>query len=199
MKFEQAFFEAAFGTGKQLPASEVPEVAFSGRSNVGKSSLLNRLFNRKSLARVSATPGKTVTVNFYRVGEARLVDLPGYGYAKRPQAERRRWSELMETYFSGTRDIRLVVQLIDMRHPPTADDMQMLEFLGHMGIPFVIALTKSDKLNKTERIHRLEGFRKKLSFLDPTAVTLPFSSVKGEGVEELKCLIESHVAEKRQE
>lgn len=193
MKFEQAVFEAAFGTGKQLPPSAVPEVAFSGRSNVGKSSLLNKLFNRKSLARVSATPGKTITVNFYRVGEARMVDLPGYGYAKRSQAERRRWSELMETYFSGTRDIRLVVQLIDMRHPPTEDDFQMLEFLRHMEIPFVIALTKSDKLNKTERARRLEGFREELAFLDPPPVSVPFSSAKGEGVEELKRLIEAEL------
>ena len=136
MNLQTAAFEAAYGTFSQLPPSNLPEIAFSGRSNVGKSSLLNRLFNRKSLARVSSVPGKTVTINFYSVGDVRFVDLPGYGYAKVPKAEKLRWAEMMEGYFNSDRDIKLVVQLVDMRHPPTKDDLQMLAFLRENKIPF---------------------------------------------------------------
>ena len=123
MRFDNAFFERSCGTLEQLTASDMPEVAFSGRSNVGKSSMLNKLLSRKALARTSSVPGKTVTLNFYRVDSVRFVDLPGYGFAKAPQKEKERWGRMTEGYFSSGRDIRLVVQLIDMRHPPTADDI----------------------------------------------------------------------------
>lgn len=193
MNLQKAVFEAAYGTFAQLPASDLPEIAFSGRSNVGKSSLLNRLFNRKSLARVSSVPGKTVTINFYNIGDARFADLPGYGYAKVPKSEKKRWAEMMEGYFNSQRDIRLVVQLIDMRHPPTADDLQMLDFLRENGIPFVVALTKSDKLKKKEYDARLESVREELDFVTPEHL-IPFSAVTGAGREELLAVIQAFVA-----
>lgn len=190
MNYNKAEFEAAFGTLRQLPPSDKIEVAFAGRSNVGKSSLLNKIFNRKSLARVSSVPGKTITVNFYSVDGNRLVDLPGYGYAKASPGEKRRWAELMEGYFKSSRDIRLVVQLIDMRHKPSADDMTMLAFLRDRGIPFVIALTKCDKLNKTQYGQRLEALQTELAdYGDITKI--PCSAVNGTGVEELKKVIDA--------
>ena len=144
MNYNKATFDRAFGISAQLPPADGIEIAFAGRSNVGKSSLLNRLFNRKSLARVSSVPGKTVTVNFYDVDGVHFVDLPGYGYAKISKAEKKRFGELMEGYFQSGRPIRLVVQLIDMRHAPTADDLQMIDFLQQIGLPFVVVLTKAD-------------------------------------------------------
>ena len=185
MKLNGAAFEAAYGTAAQLPASSLPEIVFAGKSNVGKSSLLNKLFNRKGLARVSAVPGKTTTVNFFRAGDVRFADLPGYGYAKRSKAEIERWSELMEGYFSGGRDIRLVVQLLDMRHPPTKDDETMLRFLAESGYPFAAALTKCDKLKPTERKNRRAYFQT-LSLLAPARAVIETSAETGEGMEELK-------------
>lgn len=192
MNYNLAYYEASYGTSKQLPESDLPEIAFSGRSNVGKSSLLNKITNRKQLARVSGTPGKTVTVNFFRVGDVRLVDLPGYGYARVSESEKKRWADLMEGYFQSGRNIKLVIQLIDMRHEVPEYDADMLRFVQEAEIPFVIALTKSDKLNKTERTNRLESLKNELAFLgDYTAI--PFSSTKGEGVEQLRKVIESAV------
>ena len=189
MNYNKAQFEAAFGTLRQLPPSDKKEVAFAGRSNVGKSSLLNKIFNRKSLARVSSVPGKTITVNFYAVDAIRLVDLPGYGYAKAAPGEKRRWAELMEGYFKTGRDIRLVVQLIDMRHKPSEDDQTMLAFLREMGYPFVIALTKCDKLNKTQYQQRLDALQTELAAYEDIP-KIPCSAVKGTGVEELKKIID---------
>ena len=163
MRWENAVFESAAGLSSQLPSSSVPEIVFSGRSNVGKSSLINRLAGRKSLARTSATPGKTATINFYRLDGARLVDLPGYGYARVSDSERRRWSELIEGYFNDDRDVRLVVQLLDIRHTPSKDDFQMLEYMVEREIPFIAVLTKADKLNKTERAQRLAAFEQELA------------------------------------
>ena len=189
MKIESAVFEMSFGQSGQLPPSTMPEIVFSGRSNVGKSSLINKLLNRKSLARVSATPGKTATINFYRLDTMRLVDLPGYGYAKVSYSEQQRWAELMEGYFNDERDLRLVVQLIDMRHPPTSDDMKMLDFLAEREIPFIIALTKADKLKKTEREKRLHSLEYELA--DFIGVKLiPFSSENGEGVGEIRDILD---------
>ena len=185
MKFDNAQFETSFGTAGQLRASDLPEIAFSGRSNVGKSSLLNRLMGRKSLARVSSMPGKTVTINFFKLDNCRLVDLPGYGYAKVSHSEKIRWAELMESYFSSNRDLRLVVQLIDMRHNPSAQDLDMIKYMIDNGIPFVVALTKCDKLNKTERMKQLESICGILTEYGSISV-IPFSATKGEGVEELR-------------
>ena len=122
MNYNKVEFEAAFGTLKQIPESDLPEIVFAGRSNVGKSSMLNRLFNRKNLARVSSMPGKTITINFFKVENVRIVDLPGYGYAKVAKGEKRRWAEMIEGYFQSPRNIKLVVQLVDMRHKPSEDD-----------------------------------------------------------------------------
>ncbi|MCI6245671.1 MAG: ribosome biogenesis GTP-binding protein YihA/YsxC [Eubacterium sp.] len=188
MNFNKAEFEKAFGLSTQLPIADKPEITFAGRSNVGKSSLLNKLFSRKNLARVSSVPGKTVTVNFYNVDGERFVDLPGYGYAKIPKAEKQRFAELMEGYFQSGRDIRLVVQLIDMRHKPTADDMAMISFLKQFEIPFAVVLTKSDKLKKKEYASQKELIINELG--NPEYPVIPFSSVTGEGVEEIKCVIE---------
>lgn len=188
MRFDKIDFTAAYGTSKQLPLSKEPEIVFSGRSNVGKSSLINKVFNRKNLARVSSVPGKTITVNFFKGDGVYFVDLPGYGYAKREQSEKRRWAELMEGYFQSGRDIRLVIQLIDMRHAPSADDMTMLNFLRESEIPFVIALTKCDKLNKTETEKRRAELLEELA--DYAEIKkIEFSSVKGTGVEEMKAEI----------
>lgn len=193
MRFDNAQFETSFGTAAQLTPSTMPEIAFSGRSNVGKSSLLNKLLSRKSLARVSSVPGKTVTVNMFRLNDCRFVDLPGYGYAKVNSKEKQRWSELMEAYFVTGRDIRLVVQLIDMRHLPTAQDIQMIEFMKARNIPFICALTKCDKLNKTERMNNLVAICDVLTKYGNISV-IPFSSVKGDGVDEVRALIEKAVS-----
>ncbi len=191
MNFNNAFFEKAFGTFEQLTESDLPEFCFSGRSNVGKSSLINKLTNRKSLARVSGKPGKTVTINFYRADNLRIVDLPGYGYAKVPFAERTRWSDLMEGYFKSGRNIKCVFALVDMRHPATDFDISMLEFMQAMDIPYHIVLTKSDKLNKTEYANRLNAVNEELyGFIDNCEI-IPFSSQTGEGVSKLQEIIEN--------
>ena len=194
MNLHSATFEMAAGISSQLPTSTLPEVAFSGRSNVGKSSLINRLVNRKALARTSATPGKTATINFYRLDSMRMVDLPGYGYAKVSDKERRRWSELIEGYFDDDRDLRLVLQLWDMRHDPSKDDYQMLEYMVERGIPFIIVLTKSDKLNKTERAKRLAAFDEILSDLEGVTV-IPFSAVNGEGADQIREILDQVTAD----
>jgi len=184
-----AEFEISFGKASQLMPSDMPEIVFSGRSNVGKSSLINTLLGRKSLARVSATPGKTATINFYRIGEVRLVDLPGYGYAKVSNAEKKRWAKLIEGYFDQDRDLRLVIQLVDSRHPPTKDDMTMIEYLTEREIPFVIALTKMDKLNKTQRETRLGEIEADLKEYEGVKLC-PFSSVTREGMDAVRELVE---------
>lgn len=182
-------FEASFGTASQLKSSTLPEIVFSGKSNVGKSSLINRFFNRKNLARVSGVPGKTTTINFFTVDDVRIADLPGYGYAKRPDAERRRWGELMEAYFASERDIKLVVQLLDMRHEPTADDITMLDFLRDADYPFVCVLTKCDKLNKSQREERRNAFSEN-PHLKSAIKIIEASAQTGEGMEDLKNIIE---------
>ncbi len=188
MKIETAQFELSAGLGSQLPPSILPEVAVSGRSNVGKSSLINRLLNRRSLARTSATPGKTITVNFYRLDTMRLVDLPGYGYAKLSHAEKQRFSQAIGQYLGDDRDLRLVLQLIDMRHPPTADDRQMLHFLADSEVPFMVVLTKADKLNRSEREKQLQLFEREFAEYEGLQ-WLPFSAQNGEGVEELRQIL----------
>ena len=190
MNFNNAYFEKAFGTFEQLTVSDLPEFCFSGRSNVGKSSLINKLTNRKALAPVSGKPGKTVTINFYRADDIRIVDLPGYGYAKVPFAERTRWSDLMEGYFKSGRNIKCVFALIDMRHPATDFDIAMLDFMQQMDIPYHIVLTKSDKLNKSEYAARLKAVEEELyGFIEDSEI-IPFSAQTGEGVARLKEIIE---------
>ena len=192
MELRDAEFKAAYGLLEQLPRPEKPEIVFAGRSNVGKSSLINKLTGRRALARVSSVPGKTQTVNFYsaKKGGVYLVDLPGYGYARVSRSEKQRWSKLINGYFSDPeRDIALVLSLVDFRHPPTADDITMINFLIDCELPFVIVLTKADKLNKSEREARLEALKSELPEYDSlTLVT--FSSLTGQGVEGLMGIID---------
>lgn len=190
MNFNNAEFEKAFGTFSQLESSDLPEICFAGRSNVGKSSLINKILNRKSIARVSSKPGKTVTINFYKVDNIRLVDLPGYGYAKVNFSERERWSELMEGYFNSGRNIKVVFQLIDMRHPATDFDISMLDFLSQMEIPYIVVLTKADKLNKTETEKRLKQIYDELGEFAENTKIVPFSIQNNTGAEELRRIIE---------
>lgn len=195
MRYDKAEFKAAYGTFAQLPESDLPEIAFAGRSNVGKSSLLNKLFMRKQLARVSSVPGKTITINFYGVEDVNFVDLPGYGYAKVAKTEKERWAEMMEGYFNSDRDIRLVIQLVDMRHPPTKDDIMMMEFLQSVGYDFIIVMTKSDKLKKKKDYNeRLEKSKIEMPFV-PADRIIPFSSETGEGLETVKKFIEQYIGE----
>lgn len=190
MRFDKVKYEASYGTAQQLPASEHIEIAFAGRSNVGKSSMLNKIFNRKNLARVSSVPGKTVTVNFFDCDGIKLVDLPGYGYAKVNFNEKKRWADLMEGYFTSDRNIRLVVQLTDMRHPVTKDDLDMMRFMQSAGYDFIVVMTKSDKLNKTERTKRMEDIHTELAEFGDVKI-IPFSASNGEGADEIRKAIEA--------
>ena len=190
MNYNLAKFERAYGIFEQLPESKESEIVFSGRSNVGKSSLLNKLFNRKSLARVSSVPGKTITINFYDVDGVKFVDLPGYGYAKLSKSEKERFAGLMEGYFNSDRNIKLVVQLVDMRHKPSADDYAMISFLQEMQIPFIVACTKADKLKVKEFQKRSAELLSELENVDENLI-IPFSSQNGLGADKIKQLIEN--------
>ena len=150
LKYETARFERSYGTVDELPEPTTPEVAFVGRSNVGKSSLLNALLGRKALAKVSSTPGRTANINFFEADGVRFVDLPGYGYAKVSARERQRWADLIAGYFDQERSFNLVVALVDIRLPAQELDLSMMEFLLEGGYPFVIALTKADKLSRAK-------------------------------------------------
>lgn len=178
-------FTYSAGLSSQLREDSRPDVVFSGRSNVGKSSLINRLCNRKSLARVSSKPGKTATINFFDGGTFNLVDLPGYGYAKVSKVEKLRWAELVEGYFGVGRDIALVIQIIDMRHKPSSDDMDMIRFLYDSGIPFIVVMTKSDKLNKSEYSAQLEQLTGIMAEFEGVRL-YPFSALNGQGTADIE-------------
>jgi GTP-binding protein len=176
------------------PETVLPEIAFGGRSNVGKSSLLNRLVRRKAFARVSQTPGKTREINFFLVnGAFYLVDLPGYGYARVSKDMRERWRLVIERYLRSTPTLRGMVQLIDARHPPTADDLRMLDFLSEVQLPTLVVLTKIDKLRPREREANLAEASRLLQ-LEPDQI-IPFSAVSGEGRDELARAIAELVQE----
>ena len=189
LNYNKAEYVASYGKFSQIPAPERIEIAFAGHSNVGKSTLINKLFNRKNLARVSSVPGKTATINFYGLENLYFVDLPGYGYAKVAKTEKERWSGLIEGYLSSDRDIRLVFMLVDMRHAPTKDDVKMIDYLIDTEMPFIIVLTKADKLKKTEREKRMEAFRTEIPCFDDIHV-ITFSSMTFEGVDELREIVE---------
>ena len=188
MNYNQADFKASYGLFSQLPDSDRPELVFSGRSNVGKSSLINKLCNRKKLARVSSTPGKTATINFYEVGDVYFVDLPGYGYARTSASERKRWDELINGYFESDRQRTVVVQLLDCRHAPSADDMQMMEYLRYHQMPFVAALTKADKLKKSQLEATKQEFERICAPYGCKQVFLT-SAENGYGMEDLRALL----------
>jgi GTP-binding protein len=176
------------GAIKQFPRDRIPQIALSGRSNVGKSSLINTLLGRKSLARVSSAPGKTITINFYSVDKKLyLVDLPGYGYAKRSMDSKRSWSQLTEDYFiknPSSDMLKLVVQLIDIRTGPTDDDILMINMMLERGIPFILVATKTDKLSKTALKNRIDELHHE--FFEGTGIEIiPFSSVSREGKDEV--------------
>ena len=189
MNYHNVVFETSFGKASQLTQSDLVEIAFAGRSNVGKSSLINKIFNRRALARVSAVPGKTATINFFRLENVRFADLPGYGYAKVSHGEKERWGDLIETYFNSERRIGLVFQLIDMRHAPTKDDLMMVDFLIENEFPFVVVLTKKDKLSKKQQKERLRALQTELPCADQIHM-VPFSAMNGDGVEELRAIID---------
>ena len=189
MNFNKVAFERSFGISSQLPPSTLPEVAFAGRSNVGKSSMLNALFGRKSLAKVSQKPGKTSTINFFATDTARFVDLPGYGYARVAKSEKGRWAELIEGYFNQDRNFALVVSLVDIRHEAQQLDLNMIGFLQEAGLPFAVVLTKADKLSKNQQNKQAALLRRQLALPDdvPMLVT---SSEKKIGFDNLHKLIE---------
>lgn len=175
---------------EQYPPADLPEIALVGRSNVGKSSLINCLVNRKNLARTSSTPGKTATINFYDIsGKYRLVDLPGYGYAKVSRDEKEKWGAMIENYLSRRENLVQVIQLVDARHNPTADDIMMFDWIKSYNYePFVIA-TKLDKLKKSQREEKLTAIYEDLQ-LNETSVLIPFSSESREGRDEVLELID---------
>jgi GTP-binding protein len=180
--------------GGWRPEAELPEVAFAGRSNVGKSSLLNRLIHRKKFARVSNTPGRTREVNFFKVNNAFvLVDLPGYGYARISKERRAEWKPLIESYLRGSTQLRGIVHLLDARHDPTNDDLQMLDFLSELAVPTLIVLTKIDKLRASERKGRIADISRAIG-VDEDQI-IPFSAVTGEGRNELAEAMESLLAQ----
>ncbi|MDY2788870.1 MAG: ribosome biogenesis GTP-binding protein YihA/YsxC [Atopobium sp.] len=187
LNYQTARYEASFGTTQQLPKSTTPEIAFAGRSNVGKSSLLNKLFGRKALARVSSQPGKTANINFFLADGIRFVDLPGYGFAKVNKGERQRWADLIDSYFSDDRSFNLVIALVDIRHDAQKLDIQMLQFLTSNQIPFIVALTKADKLSKAKQNSQANTLAKQFG-IDRMALVIT-SSETGQGIDELKRFI----------
>lgn len=192
MNFNEVSFEFAAGKVDQLPKSDMPEIVFSGHSNVGKSSLINKLVQRKALARVSSQPGKTATINFYKLKEFRMVDLPGYGYAKVSKAEKDRWAKLVEGYFNQDRRRALVIQILDLRHPPTDDDLHMIDYLYRGGFNFAAVLTKSDKLKKTQFEKQMQYYKEIFSTIEHIEL-IPFSAQTGFGNDEIRKLIEKSV------
>lgn len=190
-----ASLKISAGTPKQFLRTPVPQIAFSGRSNVGKSSLINTLLNRKSMARVSSTPGKTITVNFYDIdSKLYLVDLPGYGYAKRNAEDKLKWSSLVDGYFTNNPDIdllKLVVQLVDSRTGLTQDDRDMISFMNDADIPYVIVMTKTDKLNKSEKEKAISSVISEDIIRDDTKI-IPFSSQTKEGKNDVWSVIVSY-------
>lgn len=187
------FLGGMAAVGGWRPDSTLPEIAFAGRSNVGKSSLLNRLVGRKKMARVSKTPGRTREINFFRVNDHFvLADLPGYGYAKVSKTQKAEWRPLLEGYIAKTLQLAGVVQLLDMRREPSEDDAAMLDLLAELGMPTIVVLTKSDKLSRKAVTERADTIARSL-LLDPEQ-TIPFSAVTGEGRDELAAAIMSAVS-----
>ena len=188
IRYEQVRYLASYGTVEQLPQSKAPEVSFVGRSNVGKSSLINKLFNRKSLAKVSGKPGKTANINFFEADGIHFVDLPGYGFEQRSQAEKQRWADLIDAYFTSERSHNLVVALVDIRLDAQALDLQMIDYLKGAGLPFIIALTKADKLSRQKQQSQLRELAASFGVDEMACVVT--SAQTGLGIDTLKRFIE---------
>ena len=188
LKYETARYEASYGTIAQLPKPTTPEVSFVGRSNVGKSSLLNRLLGRKQLARVSSVPGKTANINFFDVDGVKFVDLPGYGYAKVSHTEKQRWADLIGGYFEQERSFNLVISLVDIRHEAQKLDLQMVDFLTEAELPFVVALTKADKITRNKQNQAAAALRSSFGLMQEQIIIT--SSETGLGIDELRRRIE---------
>ena len=189
--FSQAEFIASVGRLSELPPEGVPELVFAGRSNVGKSSAINALANRKRLAFFSKTPGRTQTINFFDLGgRARLVDLPGYGYARVPQSVRAQWDALVGGYLRDRDSLAGVVVIMDARHPFMAHDLAMLQWVAPLGLPLLVLLSKSDKLSRAERKAALAGAQRRLALTGADGGVLLFSSPTGEGVDEARAILE---------
>ncbi len=192
MNFQNVEFLISAAAPKDFPAARLPEIAFAGKSNVGKSSVINRLLQRKNFARVGDKPGKTIHVNYFTLDrKCYLVDLPGYGFAQVSQSEKARWSKLMEDYFAANR-ITLGILIVDYRHPPTNNDVTMARWFLDSGCPFVVVANKKDKLKKSELEPNLKTIREDLELPEECPV-IPFSAEKGDGREELVKLICSTV------
>lgn len=192
INLQKAEFVRSAAKAADFPRDRLPQVAFAGRSNVGKSSVINRLLNRKNFARVGAAPGKTTHINYFLIdGAFYLVDLPGYGYAKVSKAEKERWGRLMEEWFADSTLMTLGVMIVDARHKPTADDCTMARWFQGSGRPFCVAANKLDKLKKSEILPNLARIRETLELEEATAV-IPFSAEKGDGKQELLDLILEH-------
>ena len=192
MEIFKSEFVTSLPTYRVFPGQGLPEIAFAGRSNVGKSSLLNNLTRRRALAKVSATPGKTRLINVFLINDAfHLIDLPGYGYAQVDKGEKQRWGEMMEGYFSKSYSLKLTLHLVDIRHPPTKDDLTMNTFLRSSGLSFYVIATKLDKISRAQRLPCLTVLYRTLS-VQPWQV-LPYSSETGEGREKLLELINKAV------
>jgi GTP-binding protein len=193
MKIKQSEFVISAAGESQFPEDGLPEVALAGRSNVGKSSLLNRLLLRRNLARTSSQPGKTQTLNYYRINEVLyFVDFPGYGYAKVSKAQREAWGKLAERYLRDRKELKLVLQLVDLRHPPSAEDRSMFEWLFHYGIPMCVVATKADKISRNQMPKHAKVVRQTLGMPGHVPLLI-FSSETGQGREELWSLIEQAV------
>jgi len=193
MKVNQAEFIISAVGPSQYPDDALPEIALAGRSNVGKSSLINRMINRKNLARTSSQPGKTQTLNYYKINQdLYFVDLPGYGYARVSKTQREQWGKFIENYLLNREPLKLVMQLIDLRHPPTKDDQAMYEWLRHHGVPVIVAATKADKIPKGKWQKHAKVVRETLG-MDKGEQPLVFSSELGLGKDELWALIEQHI------
>ena len=189
VNFHNSEFAAAYGTSKQIPGGVLPEIAVCGRSNVGKSSLLNKLMYRKNLAKVSSKPGKTATVNFYQIDKKiHLVDLPGYGYAAKAKSEKERWSELSDGYFDQDRPFAMVLSLVDIRHEATKLDIAMMSYLLSRELPFAVVLTKADKLSRNQQ-NKMESVIRKQLQLPKEVQILKTSSEKNDGIEDLRRFI----------
>ena len=185
MVIKQVSLETVCGYTSKLPENTKPGIAFAGKSNVGKSSLINALMNRKSLARTSGQPGKTQTINFYNVNdELYLTDLPGYGFAKVSEAEKQKWGEMIENYLHTSRQLRAVFLLIDIRHDPSANDKMMYEWMVYQGFHPIIIATKSDKIKRSQLQKQLKAIRTGLD-AEPGTVIIPFSAQTKQGRDEI--------------